>query len=475
MAHLHPPSGAGQQPLAAVDRAWLRMDVPTNLMVVNALLWLREPLPRAELEALMRERISWIPHMRQVPRDGCWATVAVDLSAHLREHELPADIDEHELQARIGELISVPLDHERPLWELHLLQRPGQGSMVLTRVHHCVGDGLAQLLLLLALTERGPEPSPHPLRALFESGAVAGARSYIRELMPRGMKLLLRADHLALEAATGESVEQRRRPEGLAGARAQVQRALDIGSAATRDLASLVLRRPDSATLLRGPLSTDKRAAWSRTLPLTELKARCKALDATINDLLIAALAGGLRRYLVARGRSPHRVELRAAVPINLRGLAELRELGNRFGLVFLELPIGLDDPRARLREVHRRMDALKHSIEPLVTWGLLELMGHAPQAFEDALLAYFAERVSCVMTNVPGPEQHLYLAGRELEGMMFWVPQSGRVGLGLSICSYAGELRFGVMSEASLIPDPERLVECVERELWALGAVERP
>lgn len=470
MAQLHSPSDTGQQPLAAVDRAWLRMDVPTNLMVVNALLWLREPLPHAELEQLMRERINWIPRMRQIPQDTNWTTVDVDVAAHLHEHELPADIDEQELHARIGALISVPLERERPLWELHLLQRPGQGSMVLTRVHHCIGDGLAQLLLLLALTEREAEPCAHPLRSLFETGEVAGARSYIRELMPRGMKLLLRADHLALEAATGESIE-RRRPEGLEGARAQVRRALNIGSAATRDLASLVLRRPDSATLLRGPLSTHKRAAWSRAWPLAELKARGKALDATINDLLIAALSGGLRRYLVARGRSPHRVELRAAVPINLRGLAELRELGNRFGLVFLELPVGMDHPRERLREVHRRMDALKHSIEPLVTWGLLELMGHAPEAFEDALLAYFAERVSCVMTNVPGPEQHLYLAGSELEGMMFWVPQSGRVGLGLSICSYAGELRFGVMSEASLIPDPERLVDCVERELAALGA----
>jgi hypothetical protein len=115
-------------------------------------------------------------------------------------------------------------------------------------------------------------------------------------------------------------------------------------------------------------------------------------------------------------------------------------------------------------------MDALKHSVEPVVTWGVLELMGVSPKLVERLILAYFARRVSFVMTNVPGPERPLYLAGHPVEGVMFWVPQSGRVGLGISIFSYAGTLRIGVASDAHLVPDPERLVEAFHRELEELG-----
>src|SRR5690606_17810286 len=123
-------------------------------------------------------------------------------------------------------------------------------------------------------------------------------------------------------------------------------------------------------------------------------------------------------------------------------------------------LPVGIGDPRARLAEIHRRMDALKHSVEPLVTWGILELMGSSPKLVERLILDYFAKRVSFVMTNVPGPERPLYLAGRKLDGIMFWAPQSGRVSLGVSMFSYAGTLRLGIACDAERVPDPEQLIE---------------
>ena len=456
--------------MSSVDRAWLRMEDPTNLMVVNALLWLSDPLPRDALEPLLRERLSWIRRMRLSAHPGrlwtFWRGEELELGAHLHEHQLPEPADDARLHTFISELVSVPLDPARPLWEMHLIHRPGAGSLVLTRVHHSIGDGIAQLLLLLALTDCGPEPAPNPLRELFEGGELDGPRRFLRELMPTGMKLLLHHDHLVLE---GQDQAPRSSPSISRQAWRLAQRGTKLGAAVGRDLASLLLRRPDSASVFRGPLVVPKRVAWSRPLPLPEVKALGAALGATVNDVLIAAMTGALRRYLVARGQSP-RVELRAAVPVNLRGLAQLRELGNRFGLVFLTLPVGIVDIHERLAEIHARMDALKHSVEPLVTWGILELMGSSPEQVESLILDYFAKRVSFVMTNVPGPERRLYLAGRELEGMMFWVPQSGRVGLGLSIISYAGELRVGVMADAHLVPDPQRLVDAFEREFDALS-----
>ena len=115
-------------------------------------------------------------------------------------------------------------------------------------------------------------------------------------------------------------------------------------------------------------------------------------------------------------------------------------------------------------------MDTLKHSVEPVVTWGILELVGASPRLVESLIMDYFAKRVSFVMTNVPGPERALFVAGRPVEAIMFWVPQSGRVGLGISIFSYAGQLRIGVASDASLVPEPELLVDKFYEELEVLG-----
>jgi WS/DGAT/MGAT family acyltransferase len=470
--------------VASVDRAWLRMDDPTNLMVVNSVLLLRTPLSLDELRELILARLGGIQRMRTRVESGAawdrWREQDIDITAHVRERELPEPGDDASLRALVSELVSAPLDPTRPMWELWLLQGyaapeldGARTSMVLARVHHSLGDGLAQLVVLLSLTDTAPDGGPNPLRALIGGHAdervIDEARAFLHDVMPTGMRLLLHRDYLSAEGLHEGSPEgARARPthSPLAAARRSLGFAADAG----RDLASLLLRRPDSETVFRGRLDVHKRVAWSRPIPLTEVKALGRELGDTVNDVLIAAMTGGLRRYLEARDQSPDGVELRAAVPVNLRRLAHLRELGNRFGLVFLTLPVGVAEPHARLSELHRRMDALKHSVEPLVTWAILELMGVSPRLVHRLILDYFARRVSFVMTNVPGPEQALYLAGREIVGVMFWVPQSGRVSLGVSIFSYAGTLRIGVASDARLVPDPELLVAKFHEELTALG-----
>lgn len=452
------------------------MEHPTNHMVVTALLLFEGELEPARVRGVVRERLGVIARMRAHVADGplaLWHRLEVhderdlDLDAHVREHELAAPGDDAALHAFVSETMSRPLDPSRPLWELCVvrgLRDGGHRSALLARVHHALGDGIAQMLLLLSLTDLEPEGAAHnPLRGLFERGpaGVAAARAFVHRIMPHGMRLLLRGDHQTL-AGGGELPDRRRR----FAVQPQAQRLLG----AARSLASLVLRKPDASTILRGRLGEPKRVAWSRPLALDALSRSAHALGVTINDLLLAALCGALRRYLLARGESPAGVELRAAVPINLRGLADMAALGNRFGLLFLTLPIDIVDPRERLAALHRRMTALEHSAEPLVTWAILGVMGYAPKLVEQLILAYFAQRVSMVMTNVPGPEQPLWLAGQRMSGLMFWVPQSGRVGLGISICSYAGEVRLGVASDAGLVPEPSDIVAGFHAELASLA-----
>jgi WS/DGAT/MGAT family acyltransferase len=234
-------------------------------------------------------------------------------------------------------------------------------------------------------------------------------------------------------------------------------------------LGRLVVLPPDPVTVFKGELGRRKRAAWSETLPLEDFKAIGKAYGATVNDVLVGTTTGALRRYMERRGQPTAGVAIRASVPVNLRAPDRAHELGNAFGLVFLTLPVGIADPARRLRAIKKEMDGLKQSPEALVAFGVLSLMGLAPVEVEQVGLRFFGSKATAVLTNVPGPRQPLYLAGRKIDKVMFWVPQSGRLGIGISIISYDGGVMLGVATDARLVPDPERIVEAFKVEFEAM------
>jgi hypothetical protein len=226
---------------------------------------------------------------------------------------------------------------------------------------------------------------------------------------------------------------------------------------------------PDPQTVYKGKLVVRKTAAWSDPIPLDDVKLIGRAVGGTVNDVVMSAAAGAMRRYMVSRGEPVADLNFRAVIPFNLRKPSRRIELGNKFGLVFLSLPIGIADPVERLRELKQRMDSLKDTAEPIVTFGILGLIGLLPNRLEDMVVEIFGKKGTLVMTNVPGPRQQLYLAGSPIGEMMFWVPQSGRLGLGISILSYNNQVMIGVASDSSLVPDPEVIVAGFHEELEAL------
>jgi WS/DGAT/MGAT family acyltransferase len=231
------------------------------------------------------------------------------------------------------------------------------------------------------------------------------------------------------------------------------------GSGVAAELAYLLFMPNDTPTRFKGVPLGDKRVAWADPIPLPEVKAVSRALGCSVNDMLLAAIAGALKGYLEEKGDKTEGVEVRALVPINLRPPGSGEELGNRFGIIAVELPVGFESPLERLYEVRRRMELLKSSYEPKVTLGLFAGLGYAPQIVQDKLFDLLLSRATAVMTNVPGPQQPLYLAGSELKQMMFWVPQSGNIGMGVSILSFNGEVHFGLITDAALVPDPEAII----------------
>ncbi len=199
--------------------------------------------------------------------------------------------------------------------------------------------------------------------------------------------------------------------------------------------------------------------AWAEPLNLEEVKAVGRACDCTVNDVLMAAASGALRGYMLERGAALDGITLRATVPVNLRPLEHAKKLGNHFGLVFLDLPVGEPNPVRRLEYVAACMNQLKHSRQAIVAFGLLAALGMAPTALQGIALEMFSRKATAVATNVPGPQQPLYMAGCLLEEMMFWVPQTGSIGVGISILSYNGRVHFGLIADARLIPDPDAVI----------------
>jgi diacylglycerol O-acyltransferase len=194
-----------------------------------------------------------------------------------------------------------------------------------------------------------------------------------------------------------------------------------------------------------------------------------RALGASVNDVLLSCVAGALRGYLVEKGDDVTDVVLRALVPVNLRPMEKAYKLGNQFGLVFLDLPIGIENPIERLYAVRENMNALKGSYQPILALGLLAAMGSGPRALQDLVLQMLSRNATSVMTNVPGPQEPLYLAGAAIDSLMFWVPQSGDIGMGVSIISYNGKVQFGLITDRALCPDPERVSNRFDAEFEKL------
>jgi WS/DGAT/MGAT family acyltransferase len=446
--------------LPAADAAWLRMDRPENLMVINAVLLLDEPLGAAALRDVLRERlVDRFPRFRQRVTDTVGGPAfeddpRFDIDLHLHHLALPAPGDRDALQAAIQPLMVRPLDRSRALWEVYLFDGYEGGSAVLARIHHCIGDGIALARVLLSLTDFAGAGSE--IRPAREDAGQHG----FADRVTRPIAGLASLGMAAARAVVDEGREALSHPDHLGDiARTTAQ---DTGT-----LAKLLLSMPDVHTQLRGDLTVATRVAWSEPVALGDVREAAHALGVTINDLVVAAVAGAARDYLEDLGDLPGR-DMHAVVPFNLRPLDEPLPawLGNRFGLLLLALPTGVEDARERIAEAKRRMDAIKTSHEGLLSYGLISSIGLTPSRVEKLLIDFFTTKGSMVLTNVPGPPEPVHLAGVPVGAVHIWAPASGSVPMSVSVFSYAGKISVGFLTDAGLVPDPQRLADAFRDEL---------
>jgi diacylglycerol O-acyltransferase / wax synthase len=464
--------GRSGERMSKVDTAWLRMDSASNLMMIIGVWTLKPRIRYEDLCRRVEERLLKYSRFRQrVVQDAAGATWVedgeFDIERHVMREKLPRrpkGQEQSALQDRVGELAMQPLDHGHPLWQMHLVEDYQGGSALLVRIHHCIADGIALMSVTLSLMDGGAPPPERQGKA-----AAAGAEDWIaHSLIKPFTDMTVKALAGAGEGAVRALGLLRDPQQGVAGSIDFAKLAYQVIS----DAASLALMPDDSSTRLKGRPGTAKRVAWCEPIPLENVKAIGKALDCSINDVLLSCVAGALGQYLKSLGDDVAGQEIRAMIPVNLRPLEQAYKLGNRFGLVPLVLPIGIENPIERVYEVRQRMNALKGSTQPLLAFGLLAVAGLLIKPAQEALLSLFGKKTTAVMTNVPGPREQLKLLGATLEQCMFWVPQSGDIGLGVSILSYGGGVQFGVITDTLLCPDPQKIIDQFEPEFAKLSLV---
>jgi diacylglycerol O-acyltransferase / wax synthase len=473
--------------MSRVDTAWLRMDNEANLMMIVGV-WLLTPAlsltalrGRIEDKLLQYERFR---HKAVVDALGArWERDEdFDINRHVVAHRLQRSKGQSEraaLQAFCGELAMTPLDAARPLWQFHLIEDYEGGSAMVARIHHCIGDGIALISVMMSITDGGTDPPQRRRKNTAGKAGEAGDTGLAEPaqdgdwLAEAVLKPLTDLTVKALGITGGgvaKSMDLLATPQqSMLGSMQASQEVLQSGMQVLKDVAALALLADDSRTRLKGKPIGRKGVAWSEPLPLDAVKIIGKALNCTINDVLLSCVAGAIGQYLREQGDDTTGQEIRAMVPVNLRPLDKAWQLGNRFGLAPLVLPIGVNNPIERVYAVRQRMAELKGSYQPLLAFAVLALTGLFVKPVQDAVLSLFSKKTTAVMTNVPGPAQALTFCGSTLRQTMFWVPASGDIGLGVSVLSYAGGVQFGLIADKALCPEPQQIIDLFEPEFEKL------
>jgi diacylglycerol O-acyltransferase len=421
-------------PMGWRDVTWLRMDAPNNRMVIHWVAVLDQAPSLAQLHELVAQRLLAYPRFAQRVQRGLlgywWRPVpSLDPDYHLQERVLPQPVDRAAIEASLAEWAPQALDRTRPLWQWRLLRsRAGGTAALIVRQHHCMTDGDGLVHMLRHLSDDSPQASGHPPL----SDPVTGD-----------------CRHVAPPPILGSTLS---RWLGTAG-----------------QLLQLSLLRRDSRHHYRGKPGRDKHLLSSDALPLDELKQVAQMHGVTINDLWLGLVAGALRRHAQGQGGRLDEVRLRAAVTYNLRQRQDAALMGNHFTLTALSLPTHLDDAAQRLRAVSLGMSAIKQSCHPYATMLLMTAFGGLPHFLQRLAMLLFTSKGSLVSTNLQGPAEFRYLAGIRICEFHCWVPQTGDVGLGLMLSTYAGNAILSVSCDAKMVQEPRRLLLALQEELRLL------
>jgi WS/DGAT/MGAT family acyltransferase len=453
--------------LTGLDSSFLHLERDSaHMHVAGCMIFEGEAPAYDELVAQIAGRLHLVPRYRQrlafVPF-GQGRPVWVDdphfnIAFHVRHTALPNPGGDAQLRRLAGRVFSQALDRSRPLWEIWLVEGlSDERFALLSKTHHALVDGVSGVDIATVLFDTSPDPMP-----------VAPPESeWVPRPLPSGAQLL--ADAL-LERATVPAEIARGIRATLRGPRMVAARLARAAGGMTAMARAGLQAAPHSTLNVR--IGPHRRFTWVRG-DLPQFKAIKNALGGTVNDVVLAVVAGALGRYLRMHGEVTEGTVLRAMVPISVRADVERGALGNRVAAMWAPLPIGLTDPVQRLLTISRDMDGLKESGQAVGAQVLTELSGFAPPTImaQAARLQARQRLFNLVVTNVPGPQFPLYLLGRELDALFPMVPLAENQALGIAIMSYNGQVNFGLNADYDAMPDLEALADELRASIEELAA----
>ncbi|HKN94320.1 MAG TPA: wax ester/triacylglycerol synthase family O-acyltransferase [Thermoleophilaceae bacterium] len=455
--------------LTGLDASFLHMENGgAHMHVAAVMIFDGEPPPYEQLIEATEARLHLVPRYRQklafVPlgqgRPRWVDDPHLNLGYHIRRTSLPAPGSEAQLRALAGRVFSQPLDRDKPLWELWLVEgvEPGPEGprfAMLSKTHHALVDGISGVDIASVLFDVSPDtptlpdtgrwtPRPEPTSTQLFVEALLERATVPREAA-RSLRALFRGPRLVARSL-GES-------------------AVGVGAMAWAGL------RPPPRSPYNTAIGPHRRFAWVRA-SLDDVKAIKNSLGGTVNDVVLATVAGGLGLHMRRRGIEP-RAPLRAMVPVSVRSEDERGSLGNRVAAMMAPLPVAELDPQRRVAEIAAAMQGIKRSGQAVGAQVLTELSGFAPPTLmaQGSRLVSTERFFNLVVTNVPGPQYPLYLLGRELREIHPMVPLAKGQALGIAIMSYNGRMNFGLLGDWDAMPDLGDLAQDLGASLEELAA----
>jgi diacylglycerol O-acyltransferase / wax synthase len=453
--------------LTGLDASFLHLeDAASHMHVAGVMLFEGSPPAYEDLLAAIERRLGLVPRYRQrlafVPfnqgRPKWVDDPHLNIRYHVRSTALPAPGSEQQLKELAGRVFAQQLDRDKPLWEMWLVDGlEGDRFAVLSKTHHALVDGISGVDIMSVLLDTSPEPAapadtgerwlprPLPSRAQLLGEALVERATVPAEIV-RTVRAVLRGPRLVAESLRDAAV--------------------GVGAMAWAGL------NPAPSSPYNKPIGPHRRFTWVR-MNLADIKAIKSELGGTVNDVVLATVAGALGKHLRRRGQSTDGIELKAMVPVSVRADVERGALGNRVAAIMAPLPVWCQDPVARLDIVREELKGLKSGGQAVGAQVLTNLSGFAPPTVMDQASRVMARQrfFNVVVTNVPGPQMPLYLAGKRMIDTFPMVPLAKNQALGIALLSYDGRINFGLVGDWDLMWDLDDFADDVRESLAELAA----
>ena len=463
--------------LSSLEAGFLNLENDRQQMHVGSLLVFEGAAPSfqefwAHLDACLDRVPRYRQRVQHMPLDLARPVWADDphfsLSYHLRHTAIPAPGGAEQLRALVGRIMSQRLDVDRPLWEMWLVEGMPDGWAIITKTHHAMIDGLAGNELMETVLDRDPDA------AGTHAAGTPSARTPSASWQPTPAPSSVELAQAAAGWAAQLPVDLGRAAVGALGSLRSPTGVLRAAAARTLGLAQAGRSVVRPVSVLNGPLGPHRRWSWVST-DLATVKQIKGAAGCTVNDVVLAVVAGGFRAYLGERGEPVDDVVVRSLVPVSVRTEDHAGRLGNQVTAVFADLPIGLADPLTRLDAVARQMNHLKGSGMAVGIEAMLSGADFVPATLMTLGARVYARTgqwvVNTVTTNIPGPQYPLYLLGRRMRQMYPYIPLGEDIRITIGITSYDGQLGFGLTGDYDAVPDLERLSAAIAASLEDLAA----